>query len=94
MIINAKEIYDLARFAGFEITPLTDEWELETEYRVEKCPKLGILDEDDKTCYHYNLVASISDYPEEGYFGLGDGETVSFIKSKLEKWKKYEQKTD
>ena len=71
--LTAKEIRDLAGFAGFTIndrlSPQGDE--LETEFDIYECPKEGIKD-DDGTVEHYAHCAIISEYPEEGCCPLGD----------------------
>lgn len=69
-----KEIFDLARFAGFDIKKPSDDDLLEYEYTIKPCPKDGLTDgEHDTTpATHYKNIAYISDYPEEGSCGLGD----------------------
>ena len=79
--LTCKEILDLAELAGFTVDATGVE--LETELTIAHCPENGIEDRDgdfvDRTTY--NLVAYITDYPDEGSIGLGDPlstERVSF----------------
>lgn len=74
-ILTAREIYDLACFAGFTINHdkrfMPDEDGMETEYVIAKCPERGVENDDGKV-EHYNHVAYLAEYPEEGVCPLGE----------------------
>jgi hypothetical protein len=77
IILNAKEIKDLAEFAGFTISSqfaASDEELEDEEFVVTDCPKEGTVD-DDGTARHYDHIAYLSDYPEEGVCPLGNERT-------------------
>lgn len=71
--LTGKEILDLAEFAGFTVEPPSED-ELESEITIAHCPENGLEDRDgafvDRTTY--NLIAYITDYPDEGSIGLGE----------------------
>ena len=69
MILTAKEIKDLAEFAGFYVA--ADDNILETEYVIEKCSPKGVSD-DDGIIRHYKHIAYLEEYPDEGVYPLGD----------------------
>ena len=71
LTLTGKEIKDLAEAVGLVIQPLNYGDELETEMTIIKCPATGVLDDDGKAT-HYEHVAYLSEYPEEGTFPLGD----------------------
>ena len=75
IILSIQEIYDLACFAGLSIdrSPemMPDQEELETQITLEDCPANGLLDDDGVSFRKYRHVACFSEYPEEGYIGLG-----------------------
>ena len=71
LTLTGKEIKDLAEAVGLVIQPLNYGDELETEMTIIKCPATGVLDDDGKAT-HYEHVAYLSEYPEEGTFSLGD----------------------
>lgn len=78
IVLNGKEIKDLAEFAGFTISSrfeLTDD-EMETEYVIADCPKEGTVD-DDGTARHYDHIAYLSECPEEGVCPLGEERTTT-----------------
>jgi hypothetical protein len=71
--LTAKEIADLAEFAGFTINRQdVAEDELETPYTVADCPASGVKDEADGVPRHYAHIAYLSEYQEEGVHPLGD----------------------
>jgi hypothetical protein len=72
MILTVSEIKDLAEFAGLTIdgTNLPDADDLGTEITIASCPAEGVKDDDGKAL-HYEHVAYMTDYPEEGCIGLG-----------------------
>jgi hypothetical protein len=72
--LTSREIYDLATIAGFRMEPLSemDTDDLETEFTVQNCPKLGLLDDETGQLETYQHIAYLSEYPEEGAFGLGE----------------------
>ena len=72
LTLTGKEIKDLAEAVGLVIEgghDYTDE--LETEMTIIECPSSGVMDDDGKAT-HYEHVAYLSEYPEEGTFPLGD----------------------
>lgn len=73
IILTGREIKDLAEFSGLTISSrfALSEDEMETEYVITDCPKEGTLD-DDGTARHYDHIAYLSDYPEEGVCPLGN----------------------
>lgn len=71
LTLTGKEIKDLAEAVGLVIQPLDYTYELETEMTIINCPASGVLDDDGKSA-HYEHVAYLSEYPEEGTFPLGD----------------------
>ncbi len=71
LTLTGKEIKDLAEAVGLVIQPLNYGDELETEMTIIKCPATGVQDDDGKVT-HYEHVAYLSEYPEEGTFPLGD----------------------
>lgn len=73
IVLNAREIKDLAEFAGFTISSrfIIPDDEMETEYVVTDCPAEGTVD-DDGAVRHYDHVAYLSEYPEEGICPLGE----------------------
>ena len=71
LTLTGKEIKDLAEAVGLVIQPLNYGDELEAEMTIIKCPATGVLDDDGKAT-HYEHVAYLSEYPEEGTFPLGD----------------------
>lgn len=70
LTLTGKEIKDLAEAVGLMIQPLDYDTELETEMTVIKCPASGVQGDDGKVT-HYEHVAYLSEYPEEGTFPLG-----------------------
>lgn len=71
--LSAKEIMSLAIYAGISVDENSlDEDEGETKYVIEKCPENGVVDEDIGVPLHYNYIASLDEYPEEGVYPLGD----------------------
>lgn len=71
LTLTGKEIKDLAEAVGLVIQPLDYTDELETEMTIIDCPASGVMDDDGKAT-HYEHVAYLSEYPEEGTFPLGD----------------------
>lgn len=71
LTLTGKEIKDLAEAVGLVISPHDYADELETEMTIIDCPAGGVLDDDGKAT-HYEHVAYLSEYPEEGTFTLGD----------------------
>lgn len=71
LTLTGKEIKDLAEAVGLVIEPRNYTDELETEMTIIDCPANGVLDDDGKAM-HYEHVAYLSEYPEEGVFPLGD----------------------
>ena len=71
LILTGKEIKDLAEAVGLVIVPNDYTEELEIEMAIIDCPTSGVLDDDGKAL-HYEHVAYLSEYPEEGTFPLGD----------------------
>lgn len=71
LTLTGKEIKDLAEAVGLVITPHDYTDEFETEMTIVKCPESGVLDDDGKAT-HYEHIAYLHDYPEEGSFPLGD----------------------
>lgn len=71
LTLTGREIKDLAEAVGLVIQPLNYDDELETEMTIIKCPATGVLDDDGKAT-HYEHVAYLSEYPEEGTFPLGE----------------------
>ena len=75
LTLTVAEIYDLACMAGFTINHgemfMPDADEMETEITIEDCPAIGLLDDDNVSRRHYSRVAHFTEYPEEGYIGLG-----------------------
>ena len=74
LTLTTREIYDLATVAGIQTPPLEELNidDLETQFTVEPCPKLGLIDEESGCNLMYNNIVYISEYPENGSFGLGD----------------------
>ena len=78
LILSVAEIRDLALFAGLMIDDTTKPTgdELETQITVASCPAEGICNDgepsDSDSVSHYKHVAYCTEYPEEGYTGLGD----------------------
>lgn len=73
MQLTAKEIADLAEFAGFTINRASiDDDELETSYTVTDCPASGVTEEDSDVFRHYAHIAYSTEYPNEGVHPLGD----------------------
>lgn len=74
LTLTVAEIYDLACAAGFTINHsamfMPDADEMETEITIIDCPAGGVLDDDGKAT-HYEHVAYLTEYPEEGTFPLG-----------------------
>lgn len=71
LTLTGKEIKDLAEAVGLVIAPHDYTDELETEMTIIDCPASGVMDDDGKAT-HYEHVAYLSDYPDEGMFPLGD----------------------
>ena len=71
LTLTGKEIKDLAEAVGLMIQPLDYTDELETEMTIIECPSSGVMDDDGKAT-HYEHVAYLSEYPQEGTFPLGD----------------------
>ena len=74
LTLTVAEIYDLACAAGFTINHsamfMPDADEMETEITITDCPAGGVLDDYGKTT-HYEHVAYLTEYQEEGTFPLG-----------------------
>lgn len=72
-VLTAKEIKNLAEFAGLNVNygGMTPE-EAETEFTIQDCPKDGVSCDGGKPQKYSGSVAWISDYPEEGCMPLGD----------------------
>lgn len=72
--LTAKEILDLARFTGLEMSgkKLDDDW-CEAEYTVCPCHSEGLKSEEapDIPAEHYRHIVYMEEYPEEGVFPLG-----------------------
>lgn len=75
LTLTGKEIKDLAEAVGLVIDPRNYTDELETEITIIDCPESGVLGDDGKAT-HYEHVAYLSEYPEEGTFPLGDEVTL------------------
>lgn len=71
LTLTGKEIKDLAEAVGLVIAPNDYTDELETEMTIIDCPPSGVMDDDGKAT-HYEHVAYLSEYPEEGMCPLGD----------------------
>lgn len=74
--ITLQQIIDLAEFAGVSISADDyDGGQLEVEYTVADCPPEGIKNDgepsDPDSVSHYELIAYVTDYPDEGCIGLG-----------------------
>lgn len=80
--LTVREIYDLARAAGFKIekpAPI-DEDDMESEYTIFEKENGVQVNDDDGTPRFYRHGAYLEEYPEEGTFPLGteitnEGET-------------------
>ena len=46
--------------------------EMDAEITVGPCPEAGLRDEETSTPLHYAKIAWLTEYPEEGHFGLGE----------------------
>lgn len=81
LTMTVAEIYDLACMAGYTINHdprfMPDADEMETEITIEDCPPIGLLDDDNTSRRHYSRAAHFTEYPEEGYIGLGPELTPS-----------------
>lgn len=64
--------YNRPPFKDYVPAPIgwTDADEMETEITIIDCPAGGVLDDDGKAT-HYEHVAYLTEYPEEGTFPLG-----------------------
>jgi hypothetical protein len=75
LTLTIAQIIDLAAFAGlvFKEGCDPDDDALETELTIQGCPAIGVLDDDDDsvTRRHYEHIAYFTEYPEEGWVGLG-----------------------
>jgi len=71
LTLTGKEIRDLAEAVGLVVQPIDYVFEFETEMTIIDCPESGVID-DDGTAKHYDHVAYLREYPEEGTFPLGD----------------------
>lgn len=71
LTLTGKEIKDLAEAVGLVICTMDYTDELETEMTIIDCPPAGVMDDDGKAT-HYEHVAYLSEYPEEGTYPLGD----------------------
>jgi len=71
LTLTGKEIKDLAESVGLVIQPLDYGYELETEMTIIKCPATGVIGDDGKAA-HFEHVAYLSEYPDEGTYPLGD----------------------
>lgn len=71
LTLTVEEIKDLAQAVGLKISDdsLGDD-DIDVEYTIIECPTSG-LDNEDGTFLHYKLIAFLTEYPEEGSFGLG-----------------------
>ena len=72
LTLKGREIKDLAEAVGLEIQQLDYTDELETEMTIIACPASGVTDDDDGKVRHYEHVAYLSEYPDDGTFPLGD----------------------
>jgi hypothetical protein len=78
IILTVAEIIDLAEFAGLTLDKqmgLPDEDQLQTEITIAPCSiapcsKTGVLN-GDGVAEFYAHVAYFSEYPDEGFMGLG-----------------------
>lgn len=68
LTLTVKEIADLAEAAGLDVGPVPTD-EAFTEYTITDCPKEGLDEDGIRT--QYRKIAFITEYPEEGSFGLG-----------------------
>jgi hypothetical protein len=78
LTLKGREIKDLAEAVGLWIQQLDYTDELETEMTIIDCPASGVMDDDGKA-KHYEHVAYLSEYPEEGAFPLGDEVTPNVV---------------
>lgn len=68
--LTVREIADLACFAGLTVDDSKIDFENQ-ELTIRLCPDAGLTDEDDGTVSHYRWIACLTEYPEDGYTGLG-----------------------
>lgn len=70
--LTGKHVLDLAEFVGFQLAKADDDV-LETLVSLHACPSEGIYGGDKEGIpRHYELLASLTEYPEEGCHPLGD----------------------
>lgn len=69
--LTGAQIAELAEFVGAGTIEL-GEIEAETEVTICDCPAGGLGDEEGGPVSHYDYVAYLTEYPEEGMLGLGD----------------------